>query len=281
MADKTLKHFIIVRFFERKVDGYVHDIFDVDFVSACVLLAKNNLLRSLENQTNKNFEIIFLVNDEYLLDEKYKFIFTELQNGITVPIKFMKSNTMRQLIRDAYNDYDFVIQSKMDYDDFVYKDAVADTQAKVDECNSILAYGYNKGYTYFNGELYPFYDLYEKLGMGHTAVFQSLILRAEFAKKLSYIGIYSFSHNRVKSFLKDFLEKNGGTFSEDMYQYNASDNALIFFRHDATSTNKGKPFTSPPSRVKGKKKLTNEDGLTKKQLEDEFGFTGYELNSIK
>lgn len=285
MADKTLKHFIIVRFFERKVDGYVHDIFDVDFVSACVLLAKNNLLRSLENQTNKNFEIIFLVNDEYLLDEKYKFIFTELQNGITVPIKFMKSNTMRQLIKEAYNDYDFVIQSRMDYDDFVYKDAVADTQAKVDECNSILAYGYNKGYTYFNGELYPFYDLYLRKGTdrqgGHSAVFHSVILKSEFAKQLPYVGAYSLDHTNVKSKLKELLEKNGGTFSEDMYQYNASDNALIFFRHDATSTNKGKPFTSPPGRVKGKKKLTNEDGLTKKQLEDEFGFTGYELNSIK
>ena len=70
MADKTIKHFVITRFFEHKVAGYIHDIFDVNFLSDCVLLTKNNLLKSLENQTNKNFEIIFLVNDKYLTDEK-------------------------------------------------------------------------------------------------------------------------------------------------------------------------------------------------------------------
>lgn len=285
MADKTVKHFVVVRFFERKVAGYVHDIFDVNFVAERVLLAKKNLLSSLENQTNKNFEIIFLVNDRYLSEEKYKFIFTELQDGITVPLKFTKSAMLRRLVKDAYNDYDFVIQTRIDYDDFAYKDAVADTQAKIDECNSILAYGYNKGYVYFNDEMYPFYDLYlrkdtDRQG-GHSAVFHSVILKSEFAKKIPYIGAYSLDHTNVKSKLKEFLEKNGVEFAENMYRYNASDNALIFFRHDFTESNKGKPYTEnePPGRVKGKKKLTGND-ITKKQLEDDFAFH-YDLKSIK
>ena len=281
MADAKIKHFVIVRFFEHKVAAYIHDIFDVDFVAERVLLAKNNLLSSLENQTNKDFEVIFLVNDKYLSDEKYGFIFTELQNGISFPLRFMKSDTLRRLIHDTYDEYDFVIQSKIDYDDFVYKNAVADTQSKVNECNNILAYGYNKGYVYFNGELYPFYDLYQYNGMAHSAVFQSLILKSEFAKKLPYVNLYSFIHTVIKVRLKDFLEKNGFEFFENMFQQNASDNALIFFRHDSTESNQGKPYseTEPPGRIKGKKKLTTVD-ITKKQLEEEFGFTGYELKSI-
>lgn len=281
MADKTVKHFVIVRFFERKVAGYVHDIFDVNFVSRIVLLAKSNLLSSLENQTNKNFEVIFLVNDIYLSDEKYGFIFTELQDGITVPLKFMKSVELRQRIIEAYDDYDFVIQSRMDYDDFVYKDAVADTQSKINECERVLFYGYNKGYVYFNEELYSFYDLYKNKGMGHSAVFQSLMLKSEFAKKLPYKNVYNLSHSKAKLSLKDFLEKNSVEFAENMFQQNTTANALIFFRHNITETNKGKPFTEtePPPRVNEKKKLVSET-VTKKEIEEEFGFH-YELKSIK
>lgn len=283
MADKTIKHFVIVRFFERKVTGYIHDIFDLNFVSERVLLAKNNLLKSLENQTNKNFDIIFLVNDKYLSDEKYRFILNELQDVITISLRFMKSTEVRELIKDACNNYDFVIQSKIDYDDFVYKNAVAETQSKIAECDSVLAYGYCKGYVYFNGEVYPFYDLYKQLGMAHSAVFQSLILKSEFASKLPYMNLYGFIHNRIKVQLKDFLEKNNIIFSENMFQQNDFDNAIIFFRHDATETNKGKPYTKDnvPGRVRGKKLLTTEEtGITKQYLEDEFGFF-YDLNSIK
>lgn len=156
MANKTIKHFVTVRFFEKKVAGYIHDIFDVNFLSERVLLTKNNVLKTLENQTNKNFEIIFLVNDKYLSEEKYGFIFTELNTEITLPIKFMNSGQLRQLVKETYSDYDFVIQSRIDYDDFVYKDAVADTQSKIEECENILSYGYSQGYVYFNGELYVF-----------------------------------------------------------------------------------------------------------------------------
>ncbi|MBD3879680.1 MAG: hypothetical protein SR1Q5_08405 [Quinella sp. 1Q5] len=280
MSNKTIKHFVITRFFERKVEGYIHDIFDVNFVSEQVLLAKNNVLKSLENQTNKNFEIIFLVNDKYLSEEKYGFIFTELKSGITLPIRFMRSNTLRELIQGAYNSYDFVISTKIDYDDFAYKNAVADTQNKVEECDRILSYGYNKGYVYFDKELYPFYDLYEKNGMAHASIFQSLILESSFAKNLPYVNAYSFGHAKVKSLLKAFLEKNGVEFSEKMFQYNDSDNAFIFFRHDATSSNKGIAYTKTnlPPRVRGKKKLTVKD-ITKKQLEEEFNFH-YDLKSI-
>lgn len=278
MSGATVKHFVIVRFFERKIAGYIHDIFDVDFVTERVILAKKNLLSSLENQTNKNFEIIFLVNDKYLTDEKYGFIFTELQDGITVPIKLMKSNTVKQRIRDAFNDCDFVVQSRIDYDDFVYKDAVADTQAKVDNCKDILFYGYCKGYTYFNGDLYTF-PVPHYSSNGQMSVFQSCILESSFGKKIPYIGVLSFMHTKVKPDLKNFLEKNGFEFRDDMYRKNVSANAFIWFRHDATWSNRGNPFVELPKSITRNGVIIDTD-ITKKQLEDDFAFH-YDLNSIK
>lgn len=288
-SDKKIKHVIVSRFFPQQDPRYPYNIFDVDFLSKQLNFAKNNALKSLENQTNKNFEFIFLVNEKFFSDPKYEFIFTELRNCTSLPLKFVKThqavrgiawmytNTeMPSLIKEMFNHYDFVIQSALDFDDFIYKDAIADTQSKVNECNGILSYGYCKGYTYFNGELSPYRQLFN--GMGHHSMLQSLILKSSFAKNLPFIGIHSFVHTKFKPGMKEFLEKNGVAFSEDMFQQNASTNAFIYFRHKFSHNNL---VTDPGhlDKFSKRRKITNED-ITKEQLADEFGFH-YELNSIE
>lgn len=269
MPDKTIKHFVFIRFFPFKLPTFNRDIFDTNFLSGQVLLAKNNLMKSLENQTNKNFEICFWLNDKYFSDKKYEFIFTELRNCTKLSIKFLKKFEMEQLVKDAYNNYDFVIQSRVDFDDFMYKDAVADTQAKVKDCDSILSYGYSKGYTYFNYELYTF-PIPPYAPSGQMSTFQSWICKSSFAKKIPFIGSYSFEHTKVKPKLKKFLNDNGLEFSESMYENNISTNAFIYFRHDATWMGNGQPILKVPTNACDKK-LTADD-ITKEKLAEEFGF---------
>ena len=278
MADKLIKHFVFIRFFPYKRSDFKRDIFDADFLSTQVALAKRNLLKSLENQTNKDFEVGFWTNVKYFDNPKYEFIFTELQNKITLPLKFLKTDDMAHLVRVAYDNYEFVIQSRVDFDDFMYKDAVADTQSKIEKCTDILSYGYCKGYTYFNGDLYTF-PVPGYAHRGQMSTFQSWILKSSFAKKIPFIGSYSFNHTRIKPSLTEFLENNGLEFREDMYQKNVSDDAFIYFRHDATWMNNGEPYIERPKRDIGSKILTTKD-ITKKQLEEEFGFH-YELKSIE
>ena len=285
-----IKHFIIIRFFTQQDPHYPYDIFDVDFLSGQLILA-NNALKSLENQTSKNFEIVFLAHEKFFADKKYEFIFSTLENATTLPIKFVKisqlgksttiswlqrNSGMQDLINEAYDNYDFVIQSCMDFDDFIYKDAIADTQSKVAERENILVYGYCKGYMYFDGELYPIRWRFE--GNGHIAIVQSLIVKSSFARKIPFIGIYSFPHSKFKIGMKEFLEKNGIEFSESMFKQSTHKNALIYFRHEFSHnnlvTNKGKIERTLPN----KKKLSNE--VTKKQLAEEFAFF-HELKSIK
>ncbi len=276
MSDKKIKHFVVVRFFPFKRPDFQRDIFDTDFLSTQVSLAKNNLLKSLENQTDKNFEIYFLANGKYFDNPKYEFIFTELSDS-PLTIKFIRKKSDPS-IQDAYNNYDFVIQTRVDFDDFMYKDAVADTQNKINECDSILSYGYSKGYMYFNEDLYDFpAPKYAK--RGQRSPFQSWIIKSSFAKKIPYVSAYPCEHTKIVPFLKEFLEKNGFEFSENMYQNNITTNAFIYFRHDATWMNNGKPYTERPKGITHSKILTTDD-ITKKQLEEEFGFF-YDLNSIK
>lgn len=275
-SDKKIKHFIFMRFFTFRDPKYPYDIYDTNFLSKQLVFAQNNALPSLENQTDKNFELVFLVNHKFLTDKKYEFIFSTLKESTTLPLTFIRQNDIPKLVNDAYDNYDFVIQSRMDFDDFVYKDAIADTHSKINECENILAYGYCKGYIYINKDLYNWKVLFK--GIGHYALMQSLMLKSSFAKELPFIGIYTFDHTRVKPILKDFLEKNGIAFSENMFQQNAQTLAYIYFRHEFSHNDL---VSNPGKTARISKQLQSiTEGLTKKQLADEFGFH-YELNSIK
>ena len=274
MADKTIKHFVFSRFFSWFRSNYPYDIFDVDFLSSQLPLTKN-ILRSLENQTNQNFETIFLFHSKVIDNPKYDSIFSALRESTTLPLKFMKRGDEGNFIKAAFNEYDFVIQTRVDFDDFIFKNAVADTQSKVDECENILAYGYCRGYKYVCKEL-TFCNW--KDASSHYSIFQSLIMKSSFAKNLSPIVPFDLRHDRFKLELKNALEKNGVEFSENMFRQNTSTKAYIYFKHvfsaDQLIRLKGAALLPP------KKPLTNANGLTKKQVEDEFGFF-YELNSIK
>lgn len=277
MSDESIKHFIIVRFFPRQNADYPHDIFDTDFLSKQLIVAKN-ILRSLENQTNKNFELIFELNKKHFSDKKYAFVFATLRNSTTLPITFeaFGSGKLEFLLGNAYYNYDYVIQSRMDFDDFIFKDAVADTQSKVRECENVLSYGYCKGYMYFDGELYSYPYLSD--GQGHLGIMQSLIFKSSFADKLRLFSVYKGGHHRVKPALKNFLEANGISFSENMFQQNTSTNAYIYFRHEFS--NDTLVHKRDPIALVKLKKLTLVKYIAQKQLEEEFGFF-YDLKPVE
>lgn len=301
-SDKKIKHFIFSRFFTYQRVGFPYNVLEVDFLSKQLPLVKN-MLKSLENQTSKNFELIFLTNPEFFYDPKYEFIFSTLRSYTVLPINFIKFTgdtlsyqdskvkglwkfkenknvELGNLIASALNDYDFVITTKMDFDDFVFKDAVIDTQSKVNECNSILAYGYNKGLEYIYGELYPRTDFLWK-GRGHIGIFQSLILKSSSVENYPFLSVQNFWHDCIKIQLEQFLKNNGIEFLKDMFQQNFSTCAYIYLRHEFSQEHlvksRGKPLQS---KVSKQPPLTAKY-ITKEQLKSDFGFDGYELNSIK
>lgn len=287
MTDKTIKHFIFTRFFSFYDFKYPYDIYDVNFLQERLPLTKN-VLNSLDNQTNKDFDLIFVLNDKFFDDPKYEFIFSTLRKYTTLPIKFMKNvgrsylftprlnREAADLLEAAMSEYDYVVTTRIDYDDFVYKDAVADTQAKVAECDKILGYGYCKGYEYVNGELYSRWADWGK--KGHLGIFQSLILKSSFAKEMPVFSVEDFNHHVFKTDLKKFLEGKGIEFSDNMFQQNTSADAFIYYRN-ALSHAIVVNHRDIVQMYEGRKKLTTAN-ITKKQLEEEFGFT-LELNSIK
>lgn len=290
VSSDKIKHFIFMRFFSFEDPNYPYDIFDVDFLSKQLVIAKNHALKSLENQTCKNFDLVFIVHEKFFLDKKYEFIFSTLKESTSLPIKFMKmplglpnkwtkykKTDIPRLIKEAANDYDFVIQSRMDFDDFLYKDGIADTQSKVNECDSILAYGYCKGYWYVHEELFPFLRTYKD--NGYHSILGSLILKSTFVKQIPFICIYGFNHDQARIKVKEFLETNGLEFRDDMYQSNTSVDAFIYYRHESSHFTATRNAGDPTVKTRNKKSLTSAD-INKKYLKDEFGFE-LKLKSIE
>ena len=275
-SDKTVKHFVVVRFFPHQGIDYPYNVLNPDFLSKQAALAKSNIIKSLENQTNKNFELIFHVHPRVFSDRRYRRVLATLKSSETLPIKFVKKGETPLLVKEAFENYDYVIQTRMDLDDFVYKDAVADTQNKINECENLLSYGYCNGYMYFKNNLYTY--LYLSNGAGHHSVFQSLIMKSSFAKDLPFIGAYSFPHHNVKFRLKRFLERNNINFAEDMFRQNVSDNAYIYFRHE--NANEIAARKKSMVNTLRKRHSTLVSYVTKEQLEEEFGFD-YEVKSLK
>ena len=265
-----------MRFFPKQDINYLYNVLHKGFLLKQLALAKNNGLKSLGNQTNKNFEIVFYVNEKLFVDESYKFILTTLKDAVDVPVHFPKRGEYKAWVQDAYDKYDFVIQSRMDIDDFLHKDVIADTQSKINECENILLYGYCKGYSYADGILRRIF--YPSRGIGHLGILQSEIWRSSFAPSLPFFDSYFYGHHRAKTKLKEIVEKSGIEFSEKMFQQNLTMDAWIYFRHEFSHfivLHNGAPDTWIVDRGE----VTAEE-LTKKQLEKDFGFD-YVLKSIE
>lgn len=277
MLSETLKHFIFVRFFPFQDPKFPHNVLDLNFLSTQLPLVQN-IFRSLENQTNKNFDLLFIMHQKFFDDSKYEIIFSDLKDSTILPLKFIKSGDISGLVKAALDEYDFVIQSRMNFDDFIYKDAVEDTQSKVNECEKILGYGYCRGYGYAAGVLRFYCQLWNK--GGHPMILQSLILKSSFAKNTSLFTLGT-DHVNFKKNIKNFLERNGVEFSENMFQQNTTTHAFIYFRHELSHFHlvfsKKKSMESVFS---DRQEVTPEDEITKKQPEEEFGFF-HELKSIK
>ena len=274
-SKKKIRHFVEVRFFPSQDTKYLYNILSRQFLKMQLPLV-DNLFRSLENQTNKNFEVVFIMNPAFFESKNYQFIFSHLKGATTLPVSFVLSGSLIPFITNAVYENDFVIQTRMDFDDFVYKDAVADTQSKVEECSKIMIYGYCKGYSYFDGEMLPYFHNYN--GVGHHSIFQSVIMKSSFIKNLPLRTAYFGSHSKVKNRLSGYVSKYGYKFSEDMFQQNTSANAFIYFRHEFAHYILTKRLNKTV-RTEMENALTSKD-ITKKQLKEEFGFT-LELNSIK
>lgn len=188
-----MDHLILTRFFCFNLNL---DIFDETLLSNGLYFLKKYLIPSLENQTNKNFTHILLINDNHIKSNSLTIrqLYDLKPNYKFKVLTISEFKEFRQSIKSSD-----VIISRID-NDAVYNNAVEDTQQHFDETQNLKFYGYRNGITvedqnfekcYFTNILYR--------GGGTNSQFQSIM----FNDFPNYNGTIFYDHSNVYKFFRE------------------------------------------------------------------------------
>lgn len=220
-----IKHFIITRYFTVD-DVYGEEMYTYDFLYSWFDLFKNNLISSLNNINNRNFELIIMIHNK--VNKKNVSFFNKLK--VDYKITILHFNEIQKYLDSFYNKYDYIIESRMDFDDFVFNDVITDIQSKVNENITIKLYGYCSGYTYYklNEKYYDFFHTVKNIG--HWGICSSIIYNTKFVKNTKHFNIYSFNHGRSKINLQTWCKDNNIQWNDNMFEQNKDIKAFIYYR---------------------------------------------------
>jgi len=225
----NIKHYILIRFY--CIDMMEREkLFNIDLLNNGVNVFKKYALKSLENQNNKNFEIILLIHDEIDKDIKPINDLYEIKSNIKLHI--IRFNELRKFMLDNINGYDYLITSRMDHDDLIYNGAVEEIQSK---CNNSIPFyynGYDKLITMVNNDYlntFKFYPNYN--GEGAINIFQSVILNLNYTKQIKY-NIFSLSHTKGKPQLISWYNDNNYEFKDEYFNINHLEDSCIYVKHE-------------------------------------------------
>ena len=225
----NIKHYILIRFY--CIDMMDREkLFNIDLLNNGVNVFKQYALKSLENQSNKNFEVIILIHDE--IDDTIKPINDLKEINSKIKLHIIRFNDLRKFMLDNIYGYDYLITTRMDHDDLIYYDAVKEIQSK---CNNNIPFyynGYDKLITMVNNDYSNTYKFYpDYFGIGSINIFQSVILNLNYSKQIKY-NIFSLSHVKGKPQLINWYKDNNLEFKDEYFNINHLEDSCIYVKHN-------------------------------------------------
>ena len=158
------------------------------------------LLPSLENQNCKDFIWVLMLGNN-------KTNITSLKSLLNFNNSFhwyiIYSKNIKNFLRNITKGFDFLITTRIDYDDRIYYDAVNDVRKEININKPILFHGYNRGVLFYEIDN-KYYDFEFRNKDGAFSVFESLIIDLNKVND-TYI-IYDFGHHFIvrKKLLKNY-----------------------------------------------------------------------------
>lgn len=143
------KHFILCRF-AMDLDKTI-DWADADTFGRHLAMAKQAIVPTLENQTKKNFILVFLTHHD--TEEN-----TDMLKGLTdkFPVEVVNPVKEAVLTGGRIGNAEVVITSRLDYDDYIDREVVEHIQSLVKENPKAMLYGISTGCTYDMEEKQPY-----------------------------------------------------------------------------------------------------------------------------
>lgn len=227
----NIKHYIIIRFY--CIDMYnigLDKLLNNESLLNAANVFEKYTLKSLENQTNKNFEIILMIHNDINYEHvAIKYLINIKSN---IKINIIKYKDVNNFIINNLNDEKYLITTRMDHDDLIYNGAVEEIQNKCYKNIDCYYNGYDKLITMVNNDyinVYKFYPNYK--GNGSIGIFQSLIINREKINKLITI-LNLGNHTKQKENFKLIFINNNLTYKEEYFNINHLEDSSIYVKHD-------------------------------------------------
>lgn len=221
-----IKHIIATRFL--CFEGNLGDkVLSKEYIDMGLRLMSNYLIPTLENQTNKNFELVVLVHQKLNLGV-YKRKFLAMSEKLNIQV--VRFNKFDEYVRAAAAEAENLIVTRIDYDDLVWNGAVEDVQKRIGIA-PLYIYGYNRGFAWQEGkhDLMVFYQEYKK--HGHMSIFQSCVINTGVQE---LVGIHPYKWNHTRPL--EAIER--GEINKQLVKFepNYLKDAFVWVRHENTSS---------------------------------------------
>ena len=173
-SERKIIHIIITKFMIEfwKHYGFTKKIYKKEYIQNGIRVMKKYLFPSLQNQICKDFIWMLRVGD------KANITYIKSLLNLSLPFKsvIIYNKYYKNFIRNMTKNVDFLITTRIDYDDRIYWNAVNDVRKAVNISRPMFLYGYNRGFFYFE-DLNIYTDFYNDYkGYGTGSVFASLII---------------------------------------------------------------------------------------------------------
>ena len=172
-SERKIMHIIITRFMiEFRKNGFTKIIYKKEYIENGIRVMKKYLFPSLQNQICKDFIWMLKVGDKANITQIKSLL------NLSLPFKsvIIYNKDYKNFIRNITKNVDFLITTRIDYDDRIYWNAVNDVRKVVNISRPMLLYGYNRGFIYFE-DLNIYTEFYNDFkGYGTGSVFASLII---------------------------------------------------------------------------------------------------------
>lgn len=226
---KTIKHYILIRFYCNEMMPK-KKLFDKNLLDNGIDVFNNFTLKSLENQSNKNFEIILIINNE--ININHPSIKKLLKIKTILNLKILKNKEMKSYIYNNSKNFDYLITTRIDHDDLIYKDAVEEIQNKCNKNIPLYYNGYDKLITMIGNDIkncYKFYPDYH--GWGSMSIFQSLIVnKIKINKSYNIYDLGNHTKNKIKFI--NLYKENNLEYKEIYFNINHMEDSCIYIKHN-------------------------------------------------
>ena len=222
-------HLIITRFIMEFSKEFNKIIYTEEYAKNGIRVMKKYLFPSLENQKCKDFTWVLMLGDKANKNHIKSLL---NMNDYSFKYKIVYQKDLKKYMIKNSKDLDFLITTRIDYDDSIYYDAVNDARKQIDINKPIFLHGYNKGVYYFeeNDKYYDYYNNFDNRGV--MSIFISLILNLK--KVNDTISIYDLGdHTYIKkTLLKKYKSFGIKELNYDPALFDESSQKFIYVRQN-------------------------------------------------